>query len=267
MTTEDCPRMALLMQADFDGELDVGATTALSAHLGHCAECQALQSSLTHLSQRLRSEVPRHAAPARLRAAIQAACATQPDGVAIAASAPARMAVQRNWRERLGALARQILPLGASAALAATIAMAVILPREADLTASVVDSHIRALQPGHLMDVVSTDQHTVKPWFDGRLDFAPPVRDLAREGFPLTGGRLDYLSGRPVAALTYRSAQHVIDLYVWPNSSQIDATPGTGERSGYHFVRWTQNDMVFWAVSDLNDGELGQFVALFRAQS
>lgn len=116
-------------------------------------------------------------------------------------------------------------------------------------------AHIRALQPGHLMDVVSTDRHTVKPWFAGKLDFSPPVRDFADIGFPLKGGRLDYLHGRPVAALVYARGQHMIDVLVWPGRTKRRS----GTDNGYNFVSRQQGDMVLWFVSDLNSAELGGF--------
>ena len=128
-----------------------------------------------------------------------------------------------------------------------------------------VASHIRALQPGHLSDVASTDQHTVKPWFDGRLGYAPPVKDLKAEGFPLAGGRLDYLAGRPVAALVYQRSQHVVELFAWPDGGHLDHGPAASSRSGYNFLRWSQDGMAFWAVSDLNAQELADFVRLWRA--
>jgi anti-sigma factor RsiW len=130
----------------------------------------------------------------------------------------------------------------------------------------VVSDHIRALQPGHLMDVVSTDQHTVKPWFDGRLDFAPPVKDLKPQGFPLVGGRLDYLDNKKVAALIYQRRQHLIDLYVWPDGGHLDHGATEGSRSGYNFQHWSEDGMAFWAVSDLAPDQLAEFVALLRAK-
>jgi len=134
-----------------------------------------------------------------------------------------------------------------------------------NLAEGVVADHIRALQPGHLMDVVSTDQHTVKPWFDGKLDYAPPVKDLAASGFALIGGRLDYLAGRPVAALAYRHGQHILDFYAWPAPRAGDAPPGGGAREGYNFLHWTQDGMVLWAVSDIEAAGLAEFVRLWRA--
>ena len=143
--------------------------------------------------------------------------------------------------------------------------MLMLLPRNGQLPDEIVAGHIRALQPGHLMDVVSTDQHTVKPWFDGRIDFAPPVRDLKEAGFPLEGGRLDYLAGRPVAVLNYQRRQHIIDVFIWPESGTAEQTATS--RSGYNMVRWTANGMAFWAVSDLDPKELAEFVVLLSRVS
>ena len=136
-------------------------------------------------------------------------------------------------------------------------------PGQQGLLDDVVASHVRALQPGHLEDVVSTDQHTVKPWFDGRIDFAPPVKDLAAKQFPLLGGRLDYLNNRPVAAMIYGSDKHIIDLYVWPGNG--GPMPSTASRNGYNTVHWSENGMEFWAVSDLEAGKLNDFVRDWRA--
>ena len=115
------------------------------------------------------------------------------------------------------------------------------------------------------MDVVSTDQHTVKPWFDGRLDFAPPVKDLKADGFPLAGARLDYLAGRPVAALVYQRRLHDIDLFVWPDAGHVTPGPAETSVSGYNAIHWNQDGMVFWAVSDLNSQELADFVMAWRS--
>jgi len=126
---------------------------------------------------------------------------------------------------------------------------------DATLADQLLASHLRALQPGHLMDVASNDQHNVKPWFDGRLDFAPPVKDLTADGFVLSGGRLDYLAGRPVAALVYHRQLHVIDVYVRPDGGAMPASSA----SGYNMVSWTQGGFAFTAISDLNTAELQLF--------
>jgi anti-sigma factor RsiW len=260
MPTDDCSRIEFLLQADFDGELAPGETAALAAHLAQCLECRQKQAALTQLSARLRAELPYYGAPDRLRQAIEARVASSTQ------HAPSRVAgLRRLWMRLFGRRVRWPLPFGAGAALAVAIVLLAVLPRGGELAGSVIASHIRALQPGHLMDVVSTDQHTVKPWFDGRLDYSPPVKDLAAQGFPLLGGRLDYLHGRPVAVLVYRRAKHIIDLYAWPTATAIDLRASTGERNGYNTVRWTQDGMTFWAVSDVNAAELGEFVERWRA--
>jgi anti-sigma factor RsiW len=130
----------------------------------------------------------------------------------------------------------------------------------ADLTAS----HVRSMMATHLTDVASTDQHTVKPWFDGKLDFAPPVQDYRVAGFPLVGGRLDYISQRPVAALVYGRNKHYINLFIWPTNSQRELPAHASERNGYHVVRWSSGNMMYAAVSDLNESELQQFAKLWQ---
>ncbi len=160
---------------------------------------------------------------------------------------------------------RRVVPFagfGAGAAIAACLAF-LLLPAGADPDAELVADHIRALQPGHLTDVLSTDQHTVKPWFDGRIDYAPPVRDFAAQGFPLIGGRLDYIRDRPVAALVYRRDKHLIDLYVWPEQGAASA-PTLDARNGYNVVRWSEGGMAFRAVSDVEAGQLEDFAELWR---
>ena len=169
--------------------------------------------------------------------------------------------IVRRWREALA--------FGGGAAAAAAIALLLVLPQGGgEIAQDVASAHIRALQPGHLMDVISTDQHTVKPWFDGRLDFAPPVKDLAAQGFPLIGGRLDYLDGHPAAALIYRRAKHLIDLYAWPAQGGATGTPTApriGARNGYNLVHWRQDGMQLWAVSDVEAAQLLAFVRDWRA--
>jgi anti-sigma factor RsiW len=170
--------------------------------------------------------------------------------------APPRPGLTRWWPAGAG--------FAAGFALAACLALVVLSPR-ADVPADdLVASHIRALQATHLLDVVSSDQHTVKPWFDGRLDFAPPVRDLAAEGFTLEGGRLDYLDDRPVAALVYRRAQHVLNLFVWPAAGDATSAPQASVAKGYNALRWTEAGMHHAVVSDLNRAELAIFVRLWR---
>ena len=129
----------------------------------------------------------------------------------------------------------------------------------------IVTAHVRSLMgPGHLNDVASSDQHTVKPWFSGKLDFAPPVQDLANAGFALTGGRLDYIDGRAVAALTYRSRQHVVNLFVWPASGARDVEPAALSRQGYALLHWARGGMEYWAVTDMASAQLAPLADALR---
>jgi anti-sigma factor RsiW len=135
------------------------------------------------------------------------------------------------------------------------------------LSDDVVADHVRSLMVAHLTDVASSDQHTVKPWFSGKLDYTPPVQDLSQEGFPLVGGRLDYLDGRSVAALVYRRRLHTINLFVWPCDDTTTSGIKRLTRRGYNMVNWCDGGMQFWAVSDLNAGELQTFTQLLRQQA
>src|SRR5262249_49230659 len=138
---------------------------------------------------------------------------------------------------------REALSFGMGIAVAASLMLALPPSGQESMIAGLVDDHVRSLQQGHLIDVASSDQHTVKPWFDGRLDFAPPVKDLAPQGFPLVGGRLDSLAGRAVAALVYGRAKHFINLVIAPESGSADRLPASGERKGYNFIHWTKGGM------------------------
>ncbi len=249
----ECVEMRLLVQADVDGELTPAEAARVAAHLDHCGGCAELQGRLLALTQRMRREAPYHAVSDALQAAVRQRLAPHAPAVR-----PAWW--QRRPRLRFGPFGS----FGAGFALAACLTLLVVLPGGAGLPDIVVANHIRALQPGHLLDVASTDQHTVKPWFDGRLDFAPPVKDLKADGFPLAGGRLDYLTGRAVAALVYGRRQHTIDLFVWPSGG--NAGSGQGSRNGYNFQRWSLDGMALWAVSDLSAQELAEFVRIWRTE-
>ena len=172
---------------------------------------------------------------------------------------------QADWRRRLTAFAPWALS-GAFAALAASLALVMFTPLapEAALENEVVSGHVRSLQASHLTDVATSDRHTVKPWFNGRIDFAPPVPDLAAQGFPLAGGRLDYLHDRTVAALVYRRRLHVINLFVWP-SKPGETLSGVRRHEGYSLVYWTAGGLEFWAVSDIDKADLEAFARAYRA--
>ena len=240
-----CEEWALLVQADVDGELDIPTSARVAQHVEACAACAALQADLITLSRRLKAEIVQDTAPATLIKPLQTA--TPP---------VATLPLERR---------RRAAPLfggfGAGFALAAGLAGLVLLPLS-DPNGSLIDGHIRALQPGHLVDVVSTDTHTVKPWFDGRVDFAPDVRDFAADGYPLTGGRVDYVSGRTVAVLVYHHAKHPIDLFVWPGTG--NAVPSVSSAKGYAIARWTADGMQHVAISDISPDDMLAFAKLWQ---
>ncbi len=226
----------LLVQADHDGELDAAEAAAVVRHVEICPHCAGLQRQFSALSNRLRAEVPMHGASEVLRRRMTARFA-----------AP---------RRRMGAIAG----FGAGAAIAAGLLLT-LLPAGADPAEGLVAAHVRALQPGHLIDVPSSDKHTVKPWFDGRLDFAPPVPDLVAAGFTLVGGRLDVIGARPVAVLVYRRGGHDIDVFVWPGEA---SAPG-GTLRGYNLLAWNDHGMAVRAVSDIEPAALRGFMLAWQA--
>jgi anti-sigma factor RsiW len=240
--------MVLLVQAEFDGELDAAQAATLAAHRAQCPVCQAAGRTLAQARELMR-EAPYLPLPDAVRRRVLAR---------LDAAQPVQAPPQHLW-SRLRAWWGAGIGFGLGAACAAALSLLILLPAAPDLTQEVVAGHIRALQPGHLEDVVSTDRHTVKPWFDGRLDFAPPVKDLAAVGFPLKGARLDYLGSRAVAALVYQRDKHVIDLFVWPVAGGVGGTRATTERHGYNVVHWNWNGMALWAVSDIEPSQLRAF--------
>lgn len=248
----DCKQVLELLPAHMDRELSVRESIEIDMHLSGCAACQA-----EYAKQRaVRAAVSRHAsyfpAPGDLESRIKAALPS-PDRI------PRRKRAW-NWFNAGAALV-------AVTAIAWSVNLYLALPTANDrLAEEVVSEHVRSLMLNHVTDVPSSDRHTVKPWFAGKLDFSPPVHDLAAEGFPLVGGRLDYLDRRPVAALVYRYRQHWINLFVLPASAGQEATPQSRSQQGYHLAYWTHAGMAYWAVSDVEPAELGRFRDLVLAR-
>lgn len=253
MSADDCGKL-LLLQAELDGELDAAEAAALAEHRASCPVCQRNESAILAARQALQGATYHRADP-EFRRSLAGRIGTGRAG-----------AGQPSPRRRASLPWRGLATFGAGAALAAAILLAVLPLGRQDTITALVDDHVRALQPGHLLDVVSTNQHTVKPWFDGKLDFAPPVKNLVAQGFPLLGGRLDYLHGRSVAVLVYSRGKHLVELFVWPISGGIEE-PASAAHSGYNVIHWTANGMSFSAVSDLEAAGLQEFVREWRQAS
>ena len=237
----------------FDGELDAVRSAEFERHLERCPECQAALEGIESLHTQLQqSDLYEHASP-QLRDKVRKQLAQ--------AAGPERVTAGYSWKRFL------VPTFGAMAAAAAVIAiMLFVLPSrtQSPLTAELIDAHVRSLQPGHLMDVESTDQHTVKPWFDGKLDFIPPVSDYAAQGFPLVGGRLDVVDGHNVAALVYARRKHFINLFVWPYPEKGPTSDSSGSHKGYNWVAWRSGDMQFCLVSDVALSDLRELKSLMH---
>jgi len=243
-----CEEAEILLHALIDGELDAGHAREVEAHVANCPRCAAELAAYREMGRAVATADLRYAAPAALRARIEAALPQTRQ--------PSRRAVLRGFA--MGS---------AVSALAATGLVAIVLRQDDQqrILSEVVSAHLRSLQAGHLTDVLSTDQHTVKPWFNGKLDVAPPVIDLTAQGFTLVGGRLDYVDARAIGAVVYRRRQHVINLFVAQTASPEHRPPRTETMQGFNCRRWSNRGLNFWAVSDLGADELAEFVDKFEA--
>ena len=238
-----CIEVLRLVDPYVDRELGAEDDAVIRAHLATCATCSRRVADRERLGQLVRA-APYYAAPDRLRAR-----------VATTSRRASRVSRVTAW----AAAAALLVAVGGGSMMFRTVA----INRSARSNANVeelVSDHVRSLMADHLFDVRSTDQHTVKPWFLGKLDYAPPVTDLAHMGFPLVGGRLDYMDGRPVAALVYQRQKHTINVFVRPTNDGAAVLPPQTFR-GFHVEHWTRDGMAFWAVSDLNAVELAEFRA------
>ncbi|HTB83099.1 MAG TPA: anti-sigma factor [Candidatus Sulfotelmatobacter sp.] len=247
----NCPEIRLLLHAQADGELDAANNLELERHLKTCAACVAEKSSLQSLRTALRNGELNFRAPDSLK---QDLWQFVRDLKSEKADKSAHTGFNLQWLWKF-------LAAGATALAALVIFLrpAGISEHDAFLN-EVIASHVRSLQVEHLTDVVSSDQHTVKPWFDGKIDFAPTVKDFAAQGYPLVGGRLDYLQGRNVAALVYRRNKHFINVFVWPAGS---SSPQQSEVvRGYSIINRDANGLHYCFISDLNVQELADLAAL-----
>jgi len=243
----NCELTQSVLHGYLDGELDAARAADFERHLLSCPQC----TSALEVQEKLSASIHRaglfERAPVTLRRKIEAQYRVPvPLGVA---------------RAQTGVRPTQWLALAAALIFAFLIGGRVLSgpgrAGQAELASAIVDAHLRSLLPGHLEDVISTDQHTVKPWFDGKVDFAPPVRDFTSEGFPLQGGRLDIVRGRQVAVLVYGRRKHVVNVFVWPTTDR-DTSPQSGSQRGYNWIDGSKGGMEICAVSDVNLADLDQ---------
>jgi anti-sigma factor RsiW len=243
-----CDRARELVGAYVDGELRGDDRAAVAAHIESCAVCMELMGDVKRTSKAI-AELGREPAPAALASRIRSRLASAAGEEVGKRLLPWRLP-SRVWRE--------------AAALAACSALSVLLTwwvvtstgQVAQLERQVVEAHVRSLLQDSPIQVASSDSHTVKPWFAGRVDFAPDVKDLTAEGFPLLGGRLDYVHDRRVGALVYQRHLHVVNVFMWRAPGNEEVAPTLGTRNGYNLLTWTKGGVTYWAVSDLDAGEL-----------
>jgi anti-sigma factor RsiW len=244
------------LSAHVDGELDAGEALDVAAHLANCEACAAEYTLLLSTVELMRQNLPPLRAPNALRervvAAIREPVAPRENPLRTF-SAPRSL---RAW----AAAAAVVVMFGVAYGIGARTSS----PSSGSTADAMLTAHVRSLQPGHLTDVVSTDQHTVKPWFTGKLDFSPAVPRLESDGFPLVGGRLDYVGNRAVAALVYQRRAHIINVLTYPSESAATVAPHLESRRGYQIANWSAGGMAYWVVSDLNADELRTFCSLMR---
>lgn len=258
----NCNESRPLLEALVDGELDVVNQLRLEEHVRECAACRALTKALQARRVTIRESLPRAKAPDVLTERIRSAIRQQRPSTKPAVTP----ATTRTW---------WIAQFGWAAGIAAALVITLLAgyrwggthERSQILATRLVENHVRSLLASHLTDVASTDQHTVKPWFAGRLPFSPTVIDLAATGFPLIGGRLERIDGHPAAALVYQHGAHWINLLIWPITGPDGALPAKTSVDGYHLIAWTYLNFNYAAISDLQEGELAQFVAAYRGQA
>lgn len=245
-----CDEAEVMLHALIDDELDAGHAREVEAHAAQCARCAAQLAAYRDLRQALQGGNLRHEAPAALRRSI--------DRVVPSPVVTSRRTLLKGFA--LGGVV--------SAAAAASVALVIVREdRDKRILHEAISAHLRSLQADHLTDVLSSDQHTVKPWFNGHIDLAPPVIDLTGDGFTLIGGRLDFIDGKPVAAIVYRRRVHVINLFVAQDLGSSLPTPKLESVQGFYIRRWTDQGLNLLAVSDINRDELEEFGSKFEQAS
>jgi mycothiol system anti-sigma-R factor len=271
----NCQEIADLMDGYLDGELDALTSQKIEQHLRDCPKCEQAYEVETAMAHAISQAAPYYKAPLELRERIQVSL-REAIGVTISRGAVAEdpLPVRRPEAVRRSVffdMPWNWLALAAAIALAAIVA-SIFLPRlnqpgaDQFLATQLIASHVRSLMANHLTDVASSDQHTVKPWLDVKLDFAAPVVDLSGDGFPLVGGRLDYLDNHSAAALVYQRRKHFINLFIWPTTSKDSKGQNTVTRQGYNLLHWIEGDFTYWAVSDVNITDLETFKRSFEQQ-
>jgi anti-sigma factor RsiW len=254
----NCDEANILLHALIDGELDAGHAREVEAHIATCPSCAAELAAYRQMREAMAKTDLRFKAPASLRQRIDAALPKP-----VAPAAPSNVTPFASRRSVLRGFAMG----SALSALAATGLVAVVLRNDDQqlIESEIVSAHLRSLQPNHLIDVVSTDQHTVKPWFNGKLDVSPPVIDLTAQGFTLIGGRLDYVDARAIGAVVYKRRAHVINLFVAQTSSTAKKPAKIDTIQGFNIRRWSDRGLNYWAVSDIGADELAEFGDKFEA--
>jgi anti-sigma factor RsiW len=249
-----CERTETTIHGYFDNELDALGAAEFERHLEECPECAAALNSLKSLRLSMsRSELYEKTPPLLRRKVLNDTQSASP-----VSSTPTISSARTPWSWL--AVAAALILFAYAGWRVASVYRGV--NKDDVLAAEVVDAHLRSLQPGHLTDIISTDQHTVKPWFDGKLDFSPPVRDFVEQGFPLQGGRLDVVHGRTVAALVYGRRKHLVSVFIWP-IAELKTAPRAGSSQGYQWLDWRKGGMEFYAVSDTSSSDLEQLQRLF----
>ena len=246
-----CRETKNLLNAYVDGELDSTSILTVESHMQRCASCLTEGENLQALASAVENGALRFKAPPRLKRNVQATICAENAGTRSSFF---------NWRWASAF---------ASVVLVVTLAWVVAVrwtksSEQTQVVNDIVSSHVRSLMANHVTDVSSSDSHTVKPWFGGKLDYSPPAKDLTAQGFRLVGGRLDYLENRPVAAIVYQRSQHFINLFVWPSNRSSVKQEAQLTLQGYNVIHWTKSDMTYWLISELNQAELNECAQLLK---